>query len=417
MVKYFTNSIFLSVIVSVIILYSGILSKDITNSHYSLIPESEVNRVVGKIISSPLKSSTQKYYSCDFLLQKTYSSKNMESSSDKKIKIYIPATSVEAFFPGKLYSQSKSKDNYIFENGGIYDFEGSFSNGMFYAKKCNLCTWKSDYTGKIQHFRALARLQFKRLMYSWGNAGGLLLALLSGAKEYTEQTVSTGFRLAGLSHILALSGMHLSMFAGIAMFIGKKSGRKKLSNIIRIVALILFVWFAGFSPSLLRAFICSMLLIVAGISNVKQPDMILILSFSFIFQAIISPSDVYNVGFLLSYGALFGILIFNNYFKKIYIKFLPQYFSSSLSSSTSAQIFTAPISLKIFGSFSPIGIISTTVISPLITLFIYIGLAFIILSLIFPFISDASGIFMNFLYTIIKSLVLTFSKVPVWSVN
>ena len=49
-------------------------------------------------------------------------------------------------------------------------------------------------------------------MYMWGSAGGLLLALLSASKEYTSSAFSDAFRLAGLSHILALSGMHVSIF-------------------------------------------------------------------------------------------------------------------------------------------------------------------------------------------------------------
>ena len=142
-------------------------------------------------------------------------------------------------------------------------------------------------------------------MYSWGAAGGLLLALLCGAKEYTSTDISLAFRNAGLSHILALSGMHLSMFSGIALFFGKKIGRKKLSFIIRIIALILFVWFAGLSPSLLRAFICSLLMIIAALANVKKPDMLMILAFSFLCQTIIAPEHLFNTGFIT---LLFNIL-------------------------------------------------------------------------------------------------------------
>ena len=207
------------------------------------------------------------------------------------------------------------------------------------------------------------------------------------------------------------------MFSGIALFIGGKIGKKKLTFIIRVIALILFVWFAGFSPSLLRAFICSFLMIIAALANVSKPDMLIILCFSFLMQTIISPGDIYNTGFILSYSALAGILLTNKFFEKFYIRFLPKTLALSVSSSTGAQIFTAPISLKIFGTFSPIGIIATTVVSPIITIFIYAGLSLILLSLIFPFLSVPSGIFINFLYTIIKFLVNIFSKAFIWRIN
>ena len=90
----------------------------------------------------------------------------------------------------------------------------------------------------------------------------------------------------------------------------------------------------------------------------------------------------------------------------------PKIFSSSLSAASGAQTVTAPISLKIFGSFSPIGIISSTVVSPFITVFIYSGLLLILVSLIFPVLSKPSGFFINLQYTVITYIVNLFSHVP-----
>ena len=143
----------------------------------------------------------------------------------------------------------------------------------------------------------------------------------------------------------------------------------------------------------------------------------MILCFSFLLQSFISPDDIHNIGFMLSYGALAGILLTNQLFHKIYSKIFPSFISSSFASSTGAQIITAPIGLKIFGTFSPIGIIATTVISPMITVFIYSGLILIILSLIIPNFYKFSGFFMNFLYTVIKFFVMLFSKVPCININ
>lgn len=265
--------------------------------------------------------------------------------------------------------------------------------------------------------RALCRLHFKRLMYSWGSGGGLLLALLCGAREYTEAATAEAFRRAGLSHILALSGMHLSMFSAIALFFGNRAGIKKLTFLLRITALFAFVWFAGLSPSLMRAFICAMLSIIAAIAGAKTPDMLSILCFSFLIQSAACPQDIHNAAFILSYGALAGILLTGKFFSRFYSSFSPKTFAASLSAATGAQTITAPISLKLFGSFSPIGIVSATIVSPFVTLFIYSGLALIILSLIFPILAKPSGIFINFQYTVIKFIVNIFSLVPNWSLN
>lgn len=416
-VKYLNKPFFLSALICIFIFYSGLFIIPEHNIFHSLAYKNDICLVKGKIISSPTKIQNGKYYSSNFQVSEITDKRGLISSANGRICIYIPSELVEAYFPGKLYSSAKNKGANLYEAGGNYSFTGRFSTNGFYADSCKNAFWTSDLFGKIDYFRALCRLQFKRLMYSWGAAGGLLLALLAGAKEYTESSTAEAFKNAGLSHILALSGMHLSMFSSIAMYFGKILSRKKISFIIRIIALILFVWFAGLSPSLLRAFICAILTIVATMTGTKQPDMIMILCFSFLIQCTISPNDIHNVGFILSYGALAGILLTNRIFSYIYSKIFPQYISSSLSASTGAQIFTAPISLKIFGTFCPIGIIATTIVSPIVTIFIYSGLILIVLCLIFPILQGPSAIIVNFEYTILSFAVKIFSHAPKWSIN
>ena len=412
--RYSNNSVFLAALICIILFYSGLITLKDRNSFYSAIKTNTISSLNGQLINSPAKSSDGQYYYAKLKVHNCEGN-GIKSQAFGNIKIMIPTQIAEAFFPGKLYSKAGA----FFEAGGLYSLKGRFNSdgSKFYISECLSYSFPNTFYGKLDYLRALCRLQFKRLMYAWGAGGGLLLALLCGAKEYTSSEVSLSFKNAGLSHILALSGMHLSMFSGIAMFLGKKIGRKKLSFIIRIIALLLFVWFAGFSPSLLRAFLCSFFMIIASLSNVEKPDLLLILAFSFLCQTIISPSDIYNSGFILSYTALAGILLTNNYFRSIYNRFLPGYFANSLGSSTGAQVFTTPVSLGLFGTFAPIGIIATSIVSPVVTVFIYSGLLLIVLCLLFPALSVPSGIFINLEYNIIKFLTAIFSKAFIWRIN
>lgn len=246
----------------------------------------------------------------------------------------------------------------------------------------------------------------------WNKAGGFFLALLCGAREYTDSATDTAFKNAGLSHILALSGMHLSLFSGIALFLGNKIGRRKISFIIRITSIVLFVCFAGISPSLCRAFICELVLICYSLSGIKKPGMLVVLSLSFLIQCVIFPSHINNSGFILSYSALAGILLFKNFFKRLCSRFCPKAFSETVSASLGAQFFSAPISLYLFSAWNPLCVVSSVFVSPLVTIFIYAGLFFLIISLIFPPLAQASGIFMNILYTVIEKMVQLFASVP-----
>ena len=423
MVKRYSNSsVFIAAIICIILFYSGLVKAADKNKFSSMFPTAQIEMLKGSLISSPVKTSDGNYYSARMKICSVRAKNGALSDALGNVQVFIPAAAVEAFFPGKLYSKAVAETfSYacLWEAGGIYTVNGSFNKTQdkFYIESCINSYFPQTVTGRLDYIRALCRLQFKRLMFSWGIAGGLLLALLCGAKEYTSSEISLCFKNAGLSHILALSGMHLSMFSGIAVFFGNRIGRKKLTFIIRIIALVLFVWFAGFSPSLLRAFLCNLLLIIAALANVKKPDMLLILAFSFLCHTVISPQDLFNSGFILSYSALAGILLTNSFFNRLYSRFMPKYFAASLGSSTGAQIFTAPVSLKLFGSFAPIGIIATAFVSPVVTLFIYSGLLLIVLSLLFPLLAGPSGFFINLQYTVINYLVSFFSKGYIWRIN
>ena len=409
--SYLRKPVFISALICSFVFYSGLFMIPQKNGIYSLIGNSQIYRISGKILSSPAKTSNGKYYSASFSVSSVSDKNDFSSSASGRVKIYIPSELAEAYSPGKLYSQGKA-GAFLYETGGIYNFYGKYTDKGFYVKNCKSGVWQNDIWGRLARFRALCRLQFKRLMYGWGSGGGLLLALLSGAREYTDPSTQNNFRRAGLSHILALSGMHLSMFSAIAVFFGNRAGVKKLSFVLRIFALVAFVWFAGFSPSLTRAFICALLMLASTIAGAKKPDMLSILCFSFLLQSALCPQDIFETAFILSYGALAGILIFSGFFHRIYSKLFPRAAAASLSAATSAQTFTAPISLKLFGSFSPIGIVSATIVSPFVTIFIYSGLVLIILSLIFQILSKPSGIFINLQYTVITYIVNFFSLVP-----
>lgn len=423
--NYFKKPVFLASLICIFIFYSGLFCIPDRTTVRSLLKTNEITEISGKLISSPSKIGNGSYYSATFSLDSAADARGFSSSATGRLKVMIPSELAEAYSPGKLFSQSHYKraghgdttQTLLFETGGHYTFRGRLTNNIFYIRKCSASYWPSSWRGRLSHFRALCRLHFKRLMYSWGSGGGLLLALLCGAREYTEAATSEAFRRAGLSHILALSGMHLSMFSAIALFFGSRTGVRKLTFILRITALFGFVWFAGFSPSLVRAFICALLTIAATIAGAQKPDMLSILCFSFLLQSALCPQDIHNAAFILSYGALAGILFTSSFFNRFYSKLTPRTVAGSLSAATGAQTFTAPISLKLFGSFSPIGIISATVVSPFVTVFIYSGLLLIILSLIFPILSKASGIFINLQYTVIKYIVNIFSLVPNWSIS
>ena len=410
------NPVFLASLVLAFLFYSGTVKIKNRHPFVTLAPESKIIRLEGAITSNPVKSSFfGNSYKVSFTASKAYCASGVFACMGET-NLFIPADFVEAYYPGKLYSSLKTQSGkgFLIENGAEFSFEVEKidKKGMknaFLVQDGTFLGWKGNVVlKKFFRFRSLCRLQFKRLMFAWGNAGGLLLALLSGSREYTETVVSDGFRNSGLSHILALSGMHLGLFGSIARFFGKKAHGRNAGDAVQLLAILFFVWFAGLSPSLFRAFLAALILYLNSLFRMNRPDGLALISVCFIIHVIIFSNHVFEPAFMLSYASLAGIIIFSKMFRKVYPVFIPHSIRLSLSDSTAAQCATAPVSIAVFGKIAPIGIIASLFVSPLVVLFLYAGLFGIIICLVMPFLSVPFHAIMNGLYVLIKRFVLFF---------
>lgn len=451
------NCICIAALLTVVLLYSKVAPVLNREPYSSLIPPQQVRALDCQVISNPVKTGSGKLYRCMVRLQQVQGSiagNNATTGSGNQLAlaeasgratVYLPAAFVEAFYPGKLYSalSSKTAGAVGLVEQGVYlhlDLQENYASKkdatssnatasessttkstvatsslvggepVFYASTCSVLGYGNSWWGRIQEFRGLCRLQFKRLMYGWGDAGGLLVALLCGSGEYTDKEVGDAFRSAGLAHVLALSGMHLSFFAGLAATVFRGGGRK-FSLVLSLCAVLAFVWFAGLTPSLLRATICSLLGMATGIWGIKSP-MIRILSLCFFIHLVVAPQDLFQLSFQLSYLALAGILLLGPCFEPVTHRFLPAPVATSVSASVGAQIFSTPVTLLSLGTMMPGGIIASVVVSPLVSLFMTVGVGAIILSLLWAPLGEPLGHLVNLLYTCLIIPVKLFARIP-----
>lgn len=410
------NPIFISAFVLAFLFYSGIAKIRDRHPFRTLVESNEIVRMEGFVSSNPVKVSfLDGAYRTSFRAKRVFSSSGMFEAKGEVI-LYFPAELVEAYYPGKLYTKTiaKNQTGLLVENGASFildvEFFKSKYGNAYVVKKGKSLGWQGNrLTRPIFKIRASCRLQFKRLMYSWGKAGGLLLALLSGSREYAEKSVSNAFRDSGLSHILALSGMHLGLFGALACFFGRKASGRNFGDALQLGAIVFFVWFAGISPSLFRAFLAALILYLNSLLRMNRPDGLSLLSFCFILHCVIFPAHIMDAAFMLSYSSLAGIIIFGNLFRKLYPVFIPHKLRLSLADSSAAQLFTFPVALKLFGRIMPQGIIASLFVSPLVILFLYLGLFGVIICLVVPFLSVPISVIMNGFYFIISKLVLFFS--------
>jgi len=407
----------LSALICALFIYIPVFTLTFSESFKSLIRSPHIKTLQGEIISNPVKSDYKGGTYKAVFLCKDVSNGTEASRSSGKVTLYFPARFIESLYPGMVYTKSEQAENKIIEEGAYLTVNARYfqtrQDNSFLVESYQHHGYGDDFTGKLNYFRALCRLSFKRLMYSWGEAGGFLLALLTGSREYTSSEVQDGFVNSGLAHVIALSGMHLSLFGGLAAFFGKTLTSKKIAEGIQLGAVLFFVWFAGLSPSLFRALLCSLIMFGTTVFRIRRPSQLDILSICFLVHAVIFPEHVMEAAFMLSYFAMAGILLISPWISRLFSRRFFPYAARNFSSSCGAQAATSPVSVFLFGKIMPGGIISGLFVTPCVMIFLYAGIGAVILCIVLPFLSPAFDCIMNLLYKLIKNLVFFFSMIPV----
>lgn len=296
---------------------------------------------------------------------------------------------------------------------------GAFSSGgssggktRFYVSEIEGAEAVPSLWGRVLEMRGRARFALLRLAHGWGAAGGLFLALSSGMRDFMDESISGVFRRAGLSHMLALSGMHLGILGGAVLFFGGKVGGKRFSVRLSLLALVFFLFFAGYSPSLFRA--CLFSLSLAAIRRIGFPvRFVPTLAVVFCIHIVVNPGDIYAVSFQLSYLATVGIFSAGDFFKEILQGVAPAKLCPGLSASLGAQFAVFPVSMSVFGMFAPIGIVAGLCLSLPVSFFLISGFCCVFLSSLFPFLCTACGFFLSAQYELIYGSASFFAGFPV----
>ncbi len=382
----------------------------------SLVPVEKAETVSGTIISSPVKHN-KAYYSIK-IKAAALTSRNIAGTANGTVTVFIKASLLESNLPGKICKNAEC--NFLIDEGAFLCFYGSFlaqdrrsviNSEIFFADSVKKIK-PTVYQNIFLEYRAVFRQKIKRILWSWSKAGAFLIALSIGSKDYLAVSDYMLFRKSGLAHVLALSGFHLSV---MCMFTEKIADffKKKHHSFLLLFVSFFFVFVAGAQPSLVRAFIFLCLSCFCSASGIK-PRKGAVLAFCFCVHVLIRPLDAFSLSFLLSYSAIWGITFLNPFIMKIcgsskntvLLKL-----KESFAVSAGAQLATLPVQLCVFHSFSFVGIFSSIIVVPLVSLFFILGIFAIICLLFFPELMIIFEAVMSFLYEIIDIAVRFFSRI------
>ncbi|MCG8553225.1 MAG: ComEC/Rec2 family competence protein, partial [Desulfobacterales bacterium] len=210
-------------------------------------------------------------------------------------------------------------------------------------------------------------------------AGAVVSALVTGQKEMIHETTRDNFSKAGLSHLLAVSGLHMSLvgfgFFSIFIFVLNRqptyviTGRaKKTAGFLTLLPLTAYAFFAGFSPSTQRALIMAAVFLTSFLIE-KEKDTLNTLYFAACLILLIDPGALFSISFQLSFSCVFfiisGFLFWgrtlglpeNKWIKRVCITILTTVF---------AGIGAAPVTAFYFNMFSMVQVGTNFVMIPVI---------------------------------------------------
>ena len=211
--------------------------------------------------------------------------------------------------------------------------------------------------------------------YFSGNISGLVKALMTGDKSGLEDEIYSAFKVCGLAHIVAVSGMHISILLGAAMFVMGIFGiKRRLAPIAVYIMLVwLFALVAGFSASAVRAAETVTIFYAAWTLN-RESDALNSLGTAAIIILLANPASFYEIGFRLSVTSTAGILLFAKAVKSK-IDFLPDAVADVLSVAFAAQLGCLPVIMYHFGSVSIISLLANLLICPVVPIIMILAVS------------------------------------------
>lgn len=340
------------------------------------------------------------------------------SPGKKKVILYLEQTDeARGLNPGdEIVFLSKVEPFRNFGNPDDFDYAGYMKNkGFAGSGYIPAVDWQK--TGRetksipimAQRFRAKA-LDFYRSFELDSDAYGFICALTLGYKVHLSNDLQEAFRASGTAHVLALSGLHVGIIYAVINLLFSFFGKSGYGFIIRqwlvILTLWAFVFIVGMSASIVRAAIMLTLFSLGSLYHRSGFTYNSLAAAAFLIL-IFQPSYLFDVGFQMSFAAVFAILFFNPKLSRLYrppnkvVKYIWNLFCIT----TAAQLGVFPLVLYHFGTFPTWFFITNMLVVPLVGIIIYAAFPLIIFGLLRSLQWDIITVLYTFFQWVEKNLI------------
>ena len=318
---------------------------------------------------------------------------------------------------GRLKAPEHSLNPYQFDYARYLQFKKTFSL-MYVTDNWEIASNSASLKGKL--IRKLNDTRTKILDIHRQNIKSPMIEVLGGIifgddAVNPDDDTKDAFLKSGIFHILAASGMNVTLIFGIWFFFAKKLRfNYKFSIISGILLISVYTCMTGFGPPIIRAFLMLTLILIGKLIDRATSTMSLLFIVGLL-MLIYNPLLVFDVGFQLSFTVTFALILTSPILNfNIKNKFLNSVIGACMIPLI-AQIFAAPLQMFYFNTFSLYSVITNIAIVPVLSIVSFIGFISSILALI-PIISHkiclvADFVLNPFLIYIVKTANF-FSNLP-----
>ena len=309
-----------------------------------------------------------------------YTPKEVEEVRITEVKNYYGKGEVN----GRIVSLSNINENIEVGNKilvkGKFTENKNISNGVIGDYKIeDYKVLKSDFIDKLYKRR---KYVFESIESKLGERKAALITSVSfGYKGELNDDHKELMKSLGISHVISISGLHLVLVYNVL--------RKLLGVKLSLILALVYVLFSGASAPAVRAYIMIVILTFGKIVK-RNYNPLASLSLAGIILLLIKPYYIYNIGYVLSFLATLGIILFNKDLNKKLYK-LPNSIRNTIAISLSAQILTLPIIILYFNEVSLNFIVGNIVVIPFINVLVVLGNILI-------FIVEISSVFNYIMY-------------------
>lgn len=314
-------------------------------------------------------------YSLSVYLKQVYLTYQSEKIPIRNIRVFLKENIKKDLRTGMIIQVSGELERVSApRNPGEFDSQQYYAcQGIYYFMKNGIIQKKSRSYSRYGQFLTDLRGRIAGILeVAAGEDAGIYQAMLLGEKSSLDEEVKLRYQMAGMVHILAISGLHISVLGmGLFSLLKKFSLGNGLAGFLALSVILQYGMLTGGSVSAMRA-VCMFVLAIGARILGRSYDLLTALAASAILLLLDTPAYLYSSSFLLSFGAVAGLGIVAPALNRLVKS--DRAWVKTLLSSLAVQFTTLPVLLRMYGEVSVLGIILNLVVLPTVSVVLICGL-------------------------------------------